>query len=168
MAITTRGVPVKADRSIRMVERYHAILRRAYKVIAADLQGCGLNKKKILQMDVKAINYTSSSNGLVPTLLVFGVHSRISMYNALSPTITSCAAAIKNAMKEVQRVRAERQVADALNQRNGPGPMVSVVPDLPLNLDLLVWRECNAGHSGKWTRPFNCLLLTKKPAKNNS
>ncbi len=108
MAITTRVVPVEADKSIGMVERDHAILRRAYKVIAADLQGFGLNKKTILQMDVKAINYTSGSDGLVPTLLVFRVHPRISTYDAPSSTMTQRAAAIKNAMKEVQRVRAER------------------------------------------------------------
>lgn len=62
-------------------------------------------------------------------------------------------------MQEVQKVRAERQVADALNQRNGPGPLVSVLHDLPLDSDVLVWREGNAGHSGKWTGPYKLLAV---------
>lgn len=115
MAIATKTVPVEAHWSIGSVERYHAVLRKAYKVIADDLQGCGLSKEIILQMAVKAVNDTAGPNGLVPTLLVFGAYPRISEFDAPTPTITQRAAAIKNAMKEVQKVRAERQVADALN-----------------------------------------------------
>ena len=132
-----------------MVERYPAVLRKAYKVIAADLQGCGLNKKTTLQMVVKVINDTAGPNGLVPIFLVFGAYPCISKYDAPTSTITQPAAAIKNAMKEVQRVIAERQVADALNQRNGPEPIISVVHDLPLNSDVLVCQEGNARHSEK-------------------
>ncbi len=33
MAITTRSVPVEAHWSIGIVERYHAVLRRAYQII---------------------------------------------------------------------------------------------------------------------------------------
>ena len=83
----------------------------------------------------------------------------MSEFDAPTSTITQRATAIKNAMKEVQKVRAEKQVADALNQRNGPGPMVSVVHDLPLDSDVLVWREGNAGHSGKWTGPYKLLAV---------
>ena len=89
-------------------------------------------------MAVKAINDTAGPNGLVPTLLVFGAYLRLSKYNAHTPAMTQRAVAIKNAIKEVQRVRAERQVVDALNQWNGPGPIVSVVHDLPINSDVLV------------------------------
>ncbi len=165
MAIATKSVPVEAHWSIGMVERYHAVLRRAYKVIADDLQGCGLSKEIILQMAVKAINDTAGPNGLVPTLLVFGAYPRMSEFDSPTPTITQRATAIKNAMKEVRKVRAERQVADALNQRNGPGPMVSVVHDLPLDSDVLVWREGNVGHSGKWTGPYKLLAIENETCK---
>ena len=113
MAITTTSVPVKVHWLIGMVERYHAVLRRAYNVIAADLQRCGLNKETILQMAVKAINDTPGPNSLVPTFLVFGAYPRMSKYDSPIPTMTQRTVAIKNAMKEVQRVRAEGQVADA-------------------------------------------------------
>ncbi len=138
MAVTTGSVPVEANRSIGMIERYHTVLHMAYKVIAADLQGYGLNKETILQMAVKAINDTAGPNDLVPTLQVFRVYPRMSTCDSPTPTMTQFAVALKNAMKEVQRVTAERQVPDTLDQSNGPGPIVSVVHDLPLNLELLV------------------------------
>lgn len=165
MAITTRSVPVEAHWSIGMVKRYHAVLRRAYKVIAADLQGCGLNKETILQMAAKAINDTAGPNGVVPTLLVFGAYPRMTEYDAPTPTMTQRAAAIKNAMKELQRIRAKRQVVDALNPRNGPGPIVSVVHDRPLDSDVLVWREVNAEHDWRWAGPFKLLAIDKEACK---
>ena len=33
MGISIKGVPVKAHNSIRIVERYHSLLRRAYQII---------------------------------------------------------------------------------------------------------------------------------------
>ncbi len=101
-----------------MVERYHAVLHKVDKVIAADLQGFGLNKETLLQMAVKAINDTAGPNGFMSTFLVFGAYSRMSNYDTSTPTMTQPAAAIKNAIEEVQRVRAERQVEDVLNQKN--------------------------------------------------
>ena len=149
MAIGIKSSPLEAHWSIGTVERYYVVLQRAYKVIADDLEGCGLSKKIILQMAVKAINDTAGRNGLVSTLLVFGVYPCMSEFDSPIPTITQRAAVIKNAMKVVQKVRAEKQVTDALNQRNEPGLMVSIVHNLPLDSDVLVWREGNAGHSGR-------------------
>ena len=48
MAITTKSVPVEAHWSIGIVERYHAVLRQAYKIIIEDLQGTGMTKEMIL------------------------------------------------------------------------------------------------------------------------
>jgi len=57
-------------------------------------------------------------------------------------------------MDEVRKLRAVRQVDDALNQRNGP---ISRVKDLPLNSSVLVWRE-----PGKWTGPYPLLGVDKE------
>jgi hypothetical protein len=38
-------------------------------------------------MAVKAINNTARPNGLVPTLLVFGIYLRLSSFNTLTPLI---------------------------------------------------------------------------------
>ena len=59
-------------------------------------------------MAIKVVNNTVGLNDLVSTLLVFGAYSYMSEFNALISIITQHVIAIKNAMKEVQNVRAER------------------------------------------------------------
>jgi hypothetical protein len=95
-----------------------------------------VGKEIALQMTVKAINDTAGPDGLVPTLLVFGAYPRMHAMDPPAPSITQRAMAIEKAMTEIRKFRAERQVADALNTRNGP--IVTPVHDLPLNSDVLV------------------------------
>jgi hypothetical protein len=66
-------------------------------------------------------------------------------------------------MEEVANIRAERQVNNTLNQRNGPS--IKAIHDLPLNSDVLVWREGNTGQSGKWTDPFKLIGLERETCK---
>jgi AT hook motif len=108
-------------------------------------------------MAFKAINDSAGPNGLVPTLLVFGAYPRMIDSDAPSPTVTQRAAAIRKAMAEVQKLRAERQIADALNMRNGP--RTNAVHELPPNSPVLVWREGNTGQSGYWDGPFTLLTV---------
>lgn len=82
-----------------------------------DLQGCKLSKKIILQMAIKAINNIAKPNSLIPTLLVFGAYLHMSKFDAFIPTITQRSAAIKSAIKKVQKVKAEKQIANVLNQK---------------------------------------------------
>ena len=77
--------------------------------------------------------------------------------DAPSPTVIQRAAAIKKAMAEIQKLRAERQIADALNMRNGPN--ADAIHDLPPNSPVLVWREGNTGQSGHWDGPFTLLTV---------
>lgn len=115
----------------------------------------GINKEEGLQMAVKPINDTAGPDGLVPTLLVFGVYPRMHDLDPPSPSIIQRSEAIHKAMEEVRRIRAERKTADALNTRNGP--IVDPMHELPLNADVLIWREGNAGRTGKWTGPYTLL-----------
>jgi hypothetical protein len=71
-------------------------------------------------MAFKAINDTAGPDGIVPNLLVYGALPRTVEYDAPLPTVTQRSAALKKAMSEIQKLRANRQVADALNTRNGP------------------------------------------------
>lgn len=102
MAITTKSVPVESHWSIGIVERYHAVLRRAYEIIMNDLAIIGISKEVGLQMVVKAINDTAGTDGLVPTLLVFGVYPRMHAMDPPAPSIVQRAAAMKKAMDEVR------------------------------------------------------------------
>jgi hypothetical protein len=117
-----------------MVERYHRPLRCIYQILQVEL--CGIDKDIVLQMAFKALNDSAGPDGLVPTLLVFGAYPRLVNSDPLAPTVTQRAAAICKAMAEVRKLRAERQVAEALQTRNGP--QTSDIHGLPLNSDVLV------------------------------
>jgi hypothetical protein len=85
MGIKVKIVPVEAHNSISKVERYHAVVRRAYSIINAEIQG--ITKEMALQMAFKAINDSIGLNGLVPTLLVYGAYPRITKNDPPSPTV---------------------------------------------------------------------------------
>ena len=55
-------------------------------------------------MAVKAINNSAGPDGIVPTLLVFGVYPQMAKMDALSLSITKRAKAIRTATKEVRRL----------------------------------------------------------------
>jgi hypothetical protein len=150
MSIKVKKVPVEAHNSVGLVERYHALLRRAYKILKEELKDEHIDKEMILQMAVKAVNDSAGPDGIVPTLLVFGSYLRMTEMDAPSPTIVKRAEAIRAATKEVRRLHAKRQVNNALAMRNGPNTMATV--DLPLQSDVRVWRE-NKG----WKGPYKLL-----------
>src|SRR5438045_6919420 len=60
-------------------------------------------------------------------------------------------------MAEVQKLQAERQIADALNTQNGP--RTDMIHDLPPNSPVLVWREGNMGQAGHWDEPYDLLTI---------
>ena len=134
LRISIKAVPVEAHNSIGIIERYHGPIRRAYQIIITEIPG--INKEMGLQMAFKAINDSAGPDGLVPTLLVFGAYPRIVEADAPSPTVAQRAAAIKKAMAEIQKLRAERQIIKALNIRNGLN--TTAIHDLPLNSLVLV------------------------------
>ena len=69
MDIKTKQMPVEAHNSIRLIERYHVPLRRAYNILLKELPD--LPKEERLQIVIKAVNDTAGPNGIMPTLLVF-------------------------------------------------------------------------------------------------
>ena len=58
-------------------------------------------------MAFKAINNTAGPEGLVPTLLVFRAYPQMVKSDALLPLVTQRATAIKKAIVEIQKLRAE-------------------------------------------------------------
>src|SRR6266700_227614 len=109
-------------------------------------------------MAFKVINDSAGPDGLIPTLLVFRAYPRILESDVPNSMVMQRAAALKKAMEEVKKLRAERQVADALNMHNGP--KTTAIHDLPLNSPVLVWREGSTGQPGYWSGLYN-LLSTK-------
>ena len=58
-------------------------------------------------MAVKAINNTTSPNGLVPTLLVYGAYLRISKLDPPTPSVTDRAAIIRKVIAEIVKLWAK-------------------------------------------------------------
>jgi hypothetical protein len=146
MGTKVKIVPVEAYNSVGIVEYYHGPIRCIYLVITAEING--INKDTILQMAFKAINDSAGPDGIVPTLLVYGALPRMTEYDTLLPTVLQRSAALKKAIVEIQKLQARRQIANALNTRNGPS--TTDIYELPLNSDVLVWYKGNTGQSGSW------------------
>jgi hypothetical protein len=121
-----------------------------------------VSKEIALQMIVKAINDTAGSDELMSTLLVFETYPRMHAMNLPAPSIIQRAIAIEKAMIEIRKIRVERQIADALNTRNGP--IIISIHDLPLNSDVLVWRD-NLNQRDKWTGSFKLLDIENETCK---
>jgi hypothetical protein len=146
LAIEIEKIPIKAHHSIDKVEKYHGPIYRAFEIITANL-GNDITPDNALQMAVKAVNDTAGPNGLFPTLLMFGTYPRLSPSSPPSPSITARAAAVRKAMAEVRKLKAERQIAEALATRNGPS--VAEVAQLPLQNKIRIWRK-NGGWAGSY------------------
>ena len=146
--IQIQEVPVEAHHSIGKVERYHHLLRRAYEIMTKEAPT--ISAEDALQSAVKAVNDTAGPDGLVPTLLVFGAYPRMTASSAPAASIQARAAATQIAMAEMHKLKARRQVHDALNQRNGPDTIETL--RLPIGSEVLVWRE-----HGKWTGPHTLI-----------
>src|SRR6266702_6872748 len=136
-----RNVPVEAHNSVKIVECYHGPLHRIYHIIITELLDIG--KDIALQMAFKAINDSIGLNGLIFTLLVFKAYPHIVESNVPNSTVVKQAAALKKAMEEVKKLKAERQVVDALNMCNGP--KTTTIHDLLFNLPVLIQREGPTG-----------------------
>ena len=161
MGIIVKTIPIEAHWSIGIVERYHAVLRRAYEIVEKELPE--LSKDMALQMSVKAINDTAGPDGLVPTLLVYGAYPRLVEYDPPAPSIAQRAATLRKATAEVRRFHAQRQIHDALNMRNGPSSIS--VHDLPLQSDVLIWREGKVKQSGRWKGPYKLIGMDRETCR---
>jgi hypothetical protein len=63
--------PVESHNSLGYNERMHAPLREIFLKIQEDVPG--ISDELTLRLAVKALNDTSGPDGLVPTLLVYGI-----------------------------------------------------------------------------------------------
>jgi hypothetical protein len=66
-------------------------------------------------MAMKAVNDTSSLDGLIPTLLVFGTYLKMTKLDPPAPLITARAMAIRKAMAEITKLQAQKSVNNVLH-----------------------------------------------------
>ena len=87
-------------------------------------------------MAVKAINDTTSPNGLVPTLLVYGAYLKISKLDPPTLSITDQVAIIWKAIAKIVKLQAKQTVNNALHYCNRFN--ITLVQNLPLNFKVLI------------------------------
>jgi hypothetical protein len=126
MLIKVKEVLVKAYNSVGLIEQYHALLRRAYKILKEKLKDEHINKEMILQMAVKTVNDLARPDRIVSTLLVFGSYLRITEIDLLSPIIAKRAKAICAVTKEVCRLYVKQQVNNVLATRNSLNTIATI------------------------------------------
>ena len=135
VGITLRISGVESHNSLGVGERYHARLRRFYRKVKLEFPQ--LSKDIILRLAVKAMNDTMGENGLVPSLLVFGIIPRFPIINSELPTQKERMEALASAQMEMNSIIAERRISAAL-QRNIPRSAGQV---LEVGDEVLVYRE---------------------------
>jgi hypothetical protein len=138
IAITTKSVLIKVHHSVGLIERAHPVLQYVYEILSSEFNTLGIETSReiLLQMAVKAVNDTAGPDGLILTLLVYRAYPRMVETDPPVLLISQRAAAIYKAMDEITKLQAKKQVATALNTRNGPN--ITGIHDTAINKEVLV------------------------------
>lgn len=101
MRIIVKNIPVKTHHFDGLIEHYHGPLYQIYSIITIKLLGIKL--KLALQIFFKVFNNSIESNGLVPTLLMFGAHFCMINIDTSSSIINQYSIVMHKVIKEVRR-----------------------------------------------------------------
>lgn len=135
--INTSEKPTESHNSLSLCERYHSIIRRIFRKLRLNFPD--MSKETLLSLSTHAGNTTAGSEGLTPSLLVFGAIPRLPIGNLTSipPTQKQRFEAMKMAREEMYTITAERRIKQALL----PGTQ-KPQPFIPKEGDLVrVYRE---------------------------
>ena len=133
VSIDTTGT--ESHNSLGKGETYHALLRRVYNKV--NTSHPELPKELGLAMTVKAINDTAGPNGLVPTLLLFGVMPRIPHEPAVFPDNNARIKEMEAARKELEIIAAKARVRQSMTKKTPPAASIQLSPRQPV----YVYRE---------------------------
>ena len=146
---------VESHNAINVGETYHEFLRRIFNKAIADNHQ--LSHEDLLVLSTKALNDTAGPNGLVPTLLVFGVLPRIPFAPAELPTQVQRMKAMVAARSEMSTLVARSKLKLALKS-NALGA-ASTFQDIMIGSEVLVYREKPIKG---WIGPFTVLDVNGK------
>jgi hypothetical protein len=155
MNIRVNIVLVETHHLIKMIERYHESLRREYAIIVAKI--LEIESNSTWQIIFKALNDSIHLDDLILILLVFDAYSRMTEINVSSSTITQRFIAMRKTMNEVRKSIVIRLLNDALNIQNDSSS--TLIHNLSLNSDILVYREKNNRQSESWKDLFKLLSV---------
>ena len=150
--IDLRHSGTKSHNSLGKGETYHAFLRRIYN--KAKSEHPDVADDLVLSMSVKAMNDTAGPQGLVPTLLVFGVLPRIIEKLHDLPDQRERFRIMDTAKKEFQDIIAKQQLDRGLRKNPPPASEYRFQTNQPV----YVYRE-KLKH---WTGPHLVMSCDKK------
>lgn len=148
-------MPVKAHWAVGKIEKFYAPLKRIYEIIR-DECGTECSQGTILQAAVKTVNDTAGPDGLIPTLLIFGILPRFTMDLPPTPIQAKRAETVNKIMAKLRKFTAKRKVNDALVAKNGPDLKNRLPTILILGSEMLVYRE-----KGNWNGPYKVVCVTE-------
>lgn len=110
--ITMRISGVEAHNSLGVGEALHHPLRQIYRKVQNDHPD--ISKAMILRLATKAMNDTMNEDGLVPSLLVFGIIPRFPIIATELPTQKERMEVLATARAEMEAIVAKRRIMTAL------------------------------------------------------
>lgn len=136
---------VESHNSLALGERYHAPLRRLFnKVRHAEPT---LIPEMALRVAQKSLNDTMGPNGLVPTLLVYGMLPRLPVAESDFPDQQACMRALPVSRREMETIVAQLRINQALRARISAAANYIISPG-----DLIrVFRETDRKIHGPYT-----------------
>ena len=143
---------IQSHNAIGVGERYHAPLRRIYEKVKLEVPN--VNQHLALQIAVKAMNDTMGPEGLVPSLLVFGVLPRMPPRKPNLPGHEDRIRALQIARLEMSEIVAKLKVTTALRTRVPPAASYLIKP----GEQVYVHNE----NARRWTGPFTVTRTFEK------
>jgi hypothetical protein len=93
--------PIESHNSLSIGERYHGPLRRIFRKIRYDHPDFAISLA--LSFSTKAVNDTTGPEGLIPSLLVFGIVPRLPIPGQELPNQPERMDALASALAEISR-----------------------------------------------------------------
>ena len=138
---------IRSHHSLGSGERYHAPLRRIFFKIQNDFPSLSINL--ILRLATKAMNDTMGPEGLVPSLLVFGVLPRFPITDSKLPEQADRMRALNIARKEMAIITAELRIQRAM-KANIPSASDRIIKP---GMQLFVYHEKDK----RWKSGYVCV-----------
>ena len=147
-----RNSGVEAHNVLGIGERLHAPLRRIFRKIVFDFPQ--IDRNIGVKLSIKAMNDTEGDNGLVPSLVAFGIVPRFPIISSDIPTQKERMLAPSRAQMEMNAVVAQRRILAALTRS------IPAATDLVLEIgqEILVYQE----RSKEWIGPATITGIREK------
>ena len=144
--IILKEIPTESLNSLAICERYHAPLRRIY--LKLKIEYPSLNKNTRLSLAVQGLNNTAGSDGLIPTLLVFGMVPKIPIGNLehIPPTQRE----LFQALETLGEKWKSSSLSNVSSLQQSHGVNKSKAFDIPIGSKILIYRE----KPKKWKGPY--------------